>query len=412
MNEEVLVRVENVSKKFCRKLKTSLWYGVKDSVTDLFGGMGSSCLRTSEFWALDDVSFEVKQGEALGLIGRNGAGKTTLLKMLNGLIKPDKGSIEVRGRIGALIALGAGFSPILTGRENIYVNGAVLGLTKKEIDKKFDEIIDFAEIDDFVDTPVRNYSSGMTVRLGFAVAAAIRPDILILDEVLAVGDVGFQAKCFNTLADFRKKGTVFILVSHNMHIISRYCDSVIFMREGRVRYEGAPQLAIAEYNSLFEARIDATERNDFSSVTSSGSGRIQIINAHFEDCSGKKINSINAGEGLTIVIEYKKHHGDAINPVVDLVIRDGSREVFQGTNQSDKHEACEMPDEGRLRVDFASIPLNVNRLECFVAILDADTKELFDWRRGLRLMVEPTSALMGSLLLKPKWSVTPSKKLQ
>ena len=206
MSDDVLVRVEGVSKRFCRDLKRSLWYGVQDASRDLLGRDSSEQpLRPDEFWAVNDVSFEVKHGECLGLIGRNGAGKTTLLKMLNGLIKPDRGRIEMRGRVGALIALGAGFNPILSGRENIYVNGSVLGLSRKEIDAKYDEIVDFADIGEFINAPVQSYSSGMQVRLGFAVAVAVQPQILLLDEVLAVGDVSFQAKCFNTLANFRRK---------------------------------------------------------------------------------------------------------------------------------------------------------------------------------------------------------------
>jgi len=186
---EILISVDNVSKKFCRSLKKSLWYGVKDIGAELFGRSAThEHLRESEFWANREISFELRRGECLGLIGRNGAGKTTLLRMLNGLIKPDNGRIEMRGRVGALIALGAGFNPILSGRENIYVNASVLGLNRHEIDMKMDEIIEFAEIGEFIDMPVQNYSSGMAVRLGFAVATALEPDILILDEVLAVGD--------------------------------------------------------------------------------------------------------------------------------------------------------------------------------------------------------------------------------
>src|SRR5215471_12440095 len=156
MNSDVLVRVDRVSKKFCRSLKRSLWYGVTDTAADLLGGRSSDQLRTDEFWAVDNVSFELARGECLGLIGRNGAGKTTLLKMLNGLIKPDTGRIEMAGRVGALISLGAGFNPVLTGRENIYVNGSVLGLSTKEIDSKLPEIVEFAEVRDFIDTPVQS----------------------------------------------------------------------------------------------------------------------------------------------------------------------------------------------------------------------------------------------------------------
>ena len=185
---EVLVRIENVGKIFCRDLKKSLFYGLKDSVRDLTvqrKGSASSAserpLRKGEFWANRGISFELRRGECIGLIGHNGAGKTTLLKMLNGLIKPDTGRIEMRGRLSALIALGAGFNPILTGRENIYINGSVLGFSTKEIDNKIDEIIDFAEIREFIDAPVQTYSSGKQVRLGFAVASTMDPDILIID---------------------------------------------------------------------------------------------------------------------------------------------------------------------------------------------------------------------------------------
>ena len=180
---------------------------------------------------MKDVSFELKRGECLGLIGPNGAGKSTLLKMLNGLIKPDKGRITMHGRVGALIELGAGFKPILTGRENIYVNGSVLGFTKKEIDKKLDAIINFAELDEFIDTPVQNYSSGMKVRLGFAVAAQMEPDVLMIDEVLAVGDAAFRTKCIQVIAEIAKKSAI-IFVSHTMPLIGRMSSKAMLMVRG------------------------------------------------------------------------------------------------------------------------------------------------------------------------------------
>jgi lipopolysaccharide transport system ATP-binding protein len=236
LNSEVLVKVEGVSKKFCRDLKRSLWYGVKDISSELFGARKDGQLRPKEFWAVDDVSFELRRGECLGLIGHNGAGKSTLLKMLNGLIKPDKGRITMKGRIGALIELGAGFNPILTGRENIYNNGAVLGFSKKEIDAKFDAIVDFAEIDDFIDTPVQNYSSGMKVRLGFAVAAQMEPDVLIVDEVLAVGDLGFRMKCLTKIGQLLKSSSV-IFVSHSMPQVARISNRITFLKNGTVEYQ-------------------------------------------------------------------------------------------------------------------------------------------------------------------------------
>jgi lipopolysaccharide transport system ATP-binding protein len=249
MSSDVLVRVERVSKKFCRTLKRSLWYGVKDTAADMFGGRSSDQLRTDEFWAVDNVSLALARGECLGLIGRNGAGKTTLLKMLNGLIKPDTGRIELAGRVGALISLGAGFNPILTGRENIYVNGSVLGLTKKEIDSKFSDIVEFAEVGDFIDTPVQSYSAGMHVRLGFAVATAIKPDVLLLDEVLAVGDVAFRAKCYERLAHIRNSAA-FVLVSHDTDQIARVCSKVLVLERGTALYLGDVGEGIRTYQEL------------------------------------------------------------------------------------------------------------------------------------------------------------------
>ncbi|MEM8493782.1 MAG: ABC transporter ATP-binding protein [Planctomycetota bacterium] len=250
-DSDVLIKVDGVGKKFCRDLKRSLWYGVKDLAAEVTGRPGErDNLRKDEFWAVDDVSFEVRRGECLGLIGHNGAGKSTLLKMLNGLIKPDRGSITMRGRIGALIELGAGFNPILTGRENVYVNGSVLGMTKTEIDRKFDAILDFAEIGDFIDAPVQTYSSGMKVRLGFAVAAQLEPDVLLIDEVLAVGDVNFRMKCFSRLLEMLSNDVAVILVSHNMNDVNRICSSGYVMERGSMAFNGPTPTAMAHYYSV------------------------------------------------------------------------------------------------------------------------------------------------------------------
>lgn len=253
---DTLVTVENVSKKFCRSLKRSLWYGMQDIGAELLGRSqsqnGLPPLRTDEFWAVQDINFELKRGDCLGLIGRNGAGKSTLLKMLNGLLKPDTGRIEMRGRIGALIELGTGFNPILTGRENVYVNGSVLGFSKKEIDRKFEAIVEFAEIGDFIDMPVKNYSSGMKVRLGFAVAAQMDPDVLLVDEVLAVGDVGFKIKCYNEINKIMEKAAV-IFVSHSMPQVGRVCTRGMLMRDGQLSLASNNiSEVISAYFSMFE----------------------------------------------------------------------------------------------------------------------------------------------------------------
>lgn len=248
---EVLVKVEGLSKKFCKDLRTSLWYGVKDLVSGISGNKNERTLRPKEFWAVKEVSFELRRGECLGLIGHNGAGKSTLLKILNGLINPDAGIVTIKGRVGALIELGAGFNPLLSGRENIYNNGAVLGLSRNEIDQKLQAIIDFSELEEFMDMPVQHYSSGMKVRLGFAVAAQMEPDVLIIDEVLAVGDLGFMLKCFKTI-DELLPSTAVIFVSHSMPMVSRICTQIILLDHGRVQFNGSEVgKAIDMYYSRF-----------------------------------------------------------------------------------------------------------------------------------------------------------------
>ncbi|WPP52634.1 ABC transporter ATP-binding protein [Catalinimonas niigatensis] len=263
---EVLVRVENLSKKFCRDLKRSLWYGVQDISGEVFGRSKKDTLRKDEFWAVKDVSFELRRGECLGLIGHNGAGKSTLLKMLNGLIKPDQGRIEMNGRIGALIELGAGFNPVLTGRENVYINGQILGFTKKEIEEKYEAIVEFAEIQDFMESPVQSYSSGMKVRLGFAIAAQMEPDILIIDEVLAVGDIRFRIKCYNRINEIVKNCAV-IFVSHSMDQIMRLCDKLCFLKNGNVlKLTTNMGLGIQLYHQLSEEEDDGKKNKLIPSV--------------------------------------------------------------------------------------------------------------------------------------------------
>jgi lipopolysaccharide transport system ATP-binding protein len=202
-----------------------------------------------KFWALDDVSFEVNEGEVVGIIGRNGAGKSTLLKILSQVTTPTSGHVKIKGRIASLLEVGTGFHPELTGRENVFLNGAILGMTKDEIHKKFDEIVAFSEIEEFIDTPVKRYSSGMYVRLAFAVAAHLESEILIVDEVLAVGDAQFQSKCIGKMQDVRKHGRTVLFVSHNMNAVTALCSKAIVLKQGSVAYKGNIREAISEYGA-------------------------------------------------------------------------------------------------------------------------------------------------------------------
>lgn len=262
MDSDTVIKVENVSKKYCKSLKRSMLYGTVDIARNMIGlSSNSGRLKRDEFWALDDVSFEVKRGETLGIIGPNGSGKTTLLKLLNGIFWPDKGKIKIKGRVGALIELGAGFHPLLTGRENIYINAAILGMKKEEVDKKFDEIVEFADIGDFIDIPVKYYSSGMMMKLGFSVAAHSDPDILLIDEVMAVGDIQFQSKCFFKIRELKEKGKIIVLVSHDMGNIQKYTDKVILFHKGSIQSINTPGNVINAYLALMSRSVDREGRS-------------------------------------------------------------------------------------------------------------------------------------------------------
>lgn len=238
MTSSTVINFDKVSKKFRKGRRLYL----KQALLDLFTPNAQE-----DFWALKDVSFKVKKGESVGIIGVNGSGKSTLLKMIAGVLYPTAGKVEVSGRIGPLIELGAGFHPELTGRDNIYLNGVILGLSKKEIEQKFDEIVDFAELEDFIDTPVKHYSSGMYMRLGFAVAVAISPDILLIDEILAVGDLTFQKKCIDKIKEFQKVGITVVIVSHNIDLVKEMCEEVMLFHKGKLVLGGDPGRVISRY---------------------------------------------------------------------------------------------------------------------------------------------------------------------
>jgi ABC-type polysaccharide/polyol phosphate transport system ATPase subunit len=261
---DVLIDVRDVSKKFCRSFRQSLHYGAIDIWNELTATRKKrdGVLRPGEFWAVRDVSFQVKRGECLGLIGANGAGKTTILRMLNGLVRPDTGSISIRGRVGALIALGAGFNPVLTGRENIYVNAAVLGFKSGEVSARFDEIVAFAEIEEFLDMPVQSYSSGMAIRLGFSIAVHLEPDILLVDEALAVGDIGFTVKCLNRIAELRQGGTAVIFVAHDELQVREAAQTCLLVDHGETVMLGPPDDAFRAYSEILSSRENDRHKNE------------------------------------------------------------------------------------------------------------------------------------------------------
>jgi ABC-type polysaccharide/polyol phosphate transport system ATPase subunit len=418
MGDNLIVKADGVGKKFCRSLKKSLWYGLKDIAGDInplrrrnldgSATVGNNGLRPDEFWAVKDVSFGLRKGECLGLIGHNGAGKTTLLKMLNGLIKPDRGRIEMRGRVGALIALGAGFNPVLSGRENIYVNAAVLGMTRRETDRKLEAIIDFAEIREFIDAPVQGYSSGMAIRLGFAIAAHCQTDILLLDEVLAVGDMGFRAKCFNKLGEFREAGNGFILVSHDMMQITRFCGRVLYLKRGTVASHGSATDGVATFIKDMMAGSTAGKDASAPTIEEAGSFALRVEDAFFATPSAPRTTEIKTGEAIKLVLRYRCEKGPIGNPVLELNLRDPGGEVlFHGSSRMAGVELGELTAAGTLEISFPWMPANNQKLTASVAIWDSEMRGLLYWRRGDQITVLGHPHSVGRILIDCGWTHTP-----
>jgi len=345
-DKDIVVKAKNISKKFCRRVKHVMLYGSQDVIKDFFGVKSkTSLLRNGEFWAVRDLSFELRKGETLGIIGLNGSGKSTTLKMVNGIFMPDNGCIEVRGRVGALIEVGAGFHPILTGRENIYINGSILGMTKKELDKKFDEIVDFAELRDFIDTPVKFYSSGMFIRLGFAVAVFCEPEILLIDEILSVGDISFQNKAFKRLYEIKEKANGIIYVGHNMIHIRNMCDKILVLDKG---------------NTLFFG--DTTDGIKF-----------------FHDFVGKTksvVISDNEDTGKNFKRRYFSNYSNSEIKILDFGLMN---EKFEVQNLFGEHETIIQFCELELKLDIEELQFTfgvsdeADRFDCLRAISDDDS---------------------------------------
>jgi lipopolysaccharide transport system ATP-binding protein len=328
MSDEVVIRVEGLGKKYAighqaeRERYTALRdvmargaKGLWRKAADMARGRAIVAGDTvEEFWALKNVSFEVKRGEVLGIIGRNGAGKSTLLKILSRITEPSEGRVTIKGRVASLLEVGTGFHPELTGRENIYLNGAILGMTRGEIRKKFDEIVAFAEVEKFLDTPVKRYSSGMYVRLAFAVAAHLEPEILVVDEVLAVGDLEFQKKCLGKMSEISGGGRTVLFVSHNLDAVLNLCGAALLLDGGRLRKGGEPLELCREYSNLrlSEREAGASTRGPLR--------RIALLNEHDQPSDG-----ISEGQDLTVQLVLAPPEQRCL---VSLIVRDSGRAIL------------------------------------------------------------------------------------
>lgn len=354
------VRLNDVSMRF--EIRHNKAKSFQDALVNLIHQRNSS---TEEFWALRNVSFEVNRGETLGIIGENGSGKSTILKLITRILEPTSGKVEVSGRVSALIELGAGFHPDLSGRENIYLNGSIMGFGRKEMDRRFDEIVSFAELEKFIDTPVKHYSSGMYARLGFSVAISVDPDILIVDEVLAVGDETFQRKCFDRIAEFRRRGKTIILVSHALPQVEALCDRAVWVDHGSVEIEGSTDRTIRGYRDELRRRdnLQRVVENHTFTVQDSNSGpfgewseRGQFRGIQLLNRTGTETYSFKNLDTMLVRARYSLPDSSTEYQVGIEVRRSDGLLVYRCSHQS-RRIARSASGEVELVIEFPSVPL-------------------------------------------------------
>ena len=358
----------------------------------------------AEVWAVRDVSLAVEPGDAVGLVGRNGSGKTTLLSLIAGIIAPTSGRVEAGGRVASLLELGAGFHPDFSGRENVYLNGSLYGLKRKTIDERFDEIVAFAELERFIDNPVRTYSSGMYMRLGFAVAAHIDADILLLDEVFAVGDEEFQRKCFAKIFEYKQRGGTIVFVSHDAASVERLCQRALLLRNGRVELDGSAQEAIARYHKLL-----ADERNPAegaAGLREYGSGEARIVTARLLGPEGEERQQLAAGEPLTVELRIDVREALA-PPRISLELRDEAGLLLAAAAQETAELGWEqVVGERVLRFEIDRPPLADGRFRVRLELGDESGRRLYHWLDdAVRFVVYPGEGMRGPVLLEGTWSL-------
>lgn len=359
--------------------------------------------RYEEFWALKGVGFEVKHGSTFGIIGSNGSGKSTLLKCLAGILYPNKGSVSVNGRLAALLELGAGFHPELSGRENVYLNGAILGMTRRDIARKYDEIVQFAGLEKFIDTPVKNFSSGMTVRLGFAIAANVDPEILLIDEVLSVGDQAFQRKSLEKIEEFRRDGRTIIFVSHGLSQVAQLCKEVAWLEHGVIRRIGPVHDVIAEYTGDSYNPGESTE----STVGRRwGTGKATINAVEIKDSAGKQTEVLQTGQPLTIHIDYEAH---ALIQDLVIYLKISSLSGTDLWSSSTRTNGIAIPKSigsGSATFTIDSLPLLEGTYLLSVALRNGRETVEFDHREnGFKFDVHQTSRFdEGIVSINGRWS--------
>lgn len=358
---DIAIKVQGLGKKYIigqlksRDFRVSFGNKIKS-----FLGWNYSSPVEEEFWALEDINFEIKKGEALGIIGRNGAGKSTLLKILSRITEPTKGRFEINGRVSSLLEVGTGFHPELSGRENIYLNGTILGMRRIEIKQKLEEIIAFSGVEKFLDTPVKHYSSGMKVRLAFSVAAHLEPEILIVDEVLAVGDAEFQKKCLGKMGEVSKnEGRTVLFVSHNMAAVQNLCDWGILLENGSIRFSGSIGTAVTKY--LTSGEENKNVLLDHKRKDRRGSGRLRLISYWFEDLKGNRLTGLQTGANAKILFKFNSSEESISQLVIRLKIFNNNKELVTILNNFHSGHPLELNSNKIVACVIHKLPLSAGK---------------------------------------------------
>jgi ABC-type polysaccharide/polyol phosphate transport system ATPase subunit len=402
--KDIALKFDQVSKKY--RLRHGWYLSIRDEFSRIARrALSKDAVAPDIFWALRDVSFEIGRGETVGLIGPNGAGKSTILKILSRVTSPTSGSFSVVGKVGALIEVGAGFHPDLTGRENVYLNGSIMGMRKRELDAKFDQIVAFAEVEKFIDTPLKFYSSGMMVRLGFAVAAHIEPEILLVDEVLAVGDTSFQAKCLNKIAELKEQDKTIILVSHNMPSILQHSSRVMWIDHGGVQAFGDPEDTVEAY---LRAVHDGKGSAKATELTTSYDSPIRIKSVIVSDASGNAHGPLAYGQPATVEIAYTVT-GPVDDPVIALTFHDVRDSTLGGLTTRFDHIKLDCTEGmGVIRLVLSPVLFTRGSYGVTVAIHDARIQRYLDLRpRAATFLVEGPSVasreVSGHIVFPHRW---------
>lgn len=412
MQIENAIEVDNITKSF------KVYYDRGQSLKEQIIRRGKGKYQKRE--VLKGISFTVKKGEAVGLIGKNGCGKSTTLKLLTKIMYPDTGSIKMSGRVSSLLELGAGFHPDMSGRENIYLNASIFGLTRKEIDAKIDDIIKFSELEEFIENPVRTYSSGMYMRLAFSVAISVEANILLIDEILAVGDVNFQTKCFEKLKEIKANGTTIIIVSHSMSQIEQICDKTIWLENGLIKEEGIPKFVHEKYlASMEESRLDKVlaegmgkhssagglQKNWSDKAVRLGSGEVRFTNVELRNDSGESSMIFSTGDRMSIYMEYSGEQENVEIYFVVAISRDDGVFCYGTSTLAEFDKLLPSQKNGVVEMRIPNLTLLPGKYILDVAIRNKDKQAVDKIHHVLEFQVKGRSKDFGVMRMDTEWII-------